>query len=383
MVKYPICTSPGLLCSNGSLRTLNEESDSTAEGNEAEQPDPTGNADKEGEGNDSLSTQDNTGAGDDVDNNMPEQSGVDSDSPQAHAENDTGMVVYDFNHPQHRLRDPDPTLNLYGKKIASEVAGKLDADLHVNANVELINTRYCKRSEFISGLEQSVSAFKSDISPFSRELLVVFERGLILSMVDMFFGGATLTPNKKSTRELSETERRFAQRLRTSITQSLAGICQDCFTITNNNESIISAEELATANFENSVFAVQKYSVKCKENEETFSIVFPWSVVESLVSNSPGYNSDSIRESNIWKSKLKEHLSSCAVELQGKLAETEVTVSQLMEMQKGDFIPLGEVGAATFMVDNTPIFNASIGASNGFVSASILHWSLEGDSAHE
>jgi flagellar motor switch protein FliM len=296
---------------------------------------------------------------------------------------ESGVVVYDFNHPQHRLGDPLPQFKFCGKRIAHVVAGALSTELHVDASVELANASYCKKTEFISGIEKDACVFRSDISPFGLDLLVVCERGLILSLVDQFFGGASPKAEGGGERALSATETRFSARLRHRIIESLSQVCSDYFTISNSEETPLSTEELSAVSVENSVVAVQEYAVTGKESTQQFSIVYPWSAVEALAAFPPDDSGQAASEGTHFSVKLHEHIAACTVELQGQLAETEVTVSQLLRMQKGDFIPLGEVGSTTFTVDNTPVFDASIGASNGFVSASILHWSIEGDVRHE
>lgn len=373
---------------------MNEESESPEDDNEAGKPDSPENTgeSQETEDKDNQDDEQNSETSDpdgetgetEPDGDLKESTVTDGESNDSDPEtDDSGLTVYDFNHPQHRLGDPLPQFKHCGKKIARLVSDSIDTNLHVEATVELKSARYYKQNEFISALNQDDSVFRSEISPFSLDLNLVFPRELILSLVDLFFGGATQLAQGTGSRALSETEKRLAVRLRETIISAITNTCKDFFTITGNDDVFVSVDEWVTTSVEHTVLAVQEYTVACKDDEYNFSITFPWSAVESLVAFSSDDTPESVSQRNQWNDKMQEHLNACAVEMQGKLAETEVTVSQLLDMQKGDFIPLGEVGAATFMVDNTPIFDASIGASNGFVSASILQWSIDGDSRHE
>ncbi|MEM7257703.1 MAG: FliM/FliN family flagellar motor switch protein [Pseudomonadota bacterium] len=308
---------------------------------------------------------------------------ADEQSDAAEPVDDSVPALYDFHHPQHRLGNPIPQFKIAGRKIAGMVAASVDTDLHVAAKIELASVCYRKHTDFIKELDIGVSVFKNEISPLSQDMLIIFERGLILSMVASFFGG-TVSSQPDSQRALSQTETRFATRLRSAIINAVESVCAECFKIRHQHTTIVTAEELVSmGGSETRVLAVQEYQVTAGEQKESFYITYPWSAVASMSSLSTDELPDAAIASRRWSNKLTEHVRACAVELQGKLAETEVTVSQLLDMQKGDFIPLGDVGPATFTVDNTPIFDASIGASNGFVSASILQWSIEGDSRNE
>jgi len=45
-----------------------------------------------------------------------------------------------------------------------------------------------------------------------------------------------------------------------------------------------------------------------------------------------------------------------------------------MNLKVGDFIPLGKVQTVNFSSEGIPLFEASVGVSNGMVSASVRKW---------
>ncbi len=59
------------------------------------------------------------------------------------------------------------------------------------------------------------------------------------------------------------------------------------------------------------------------------------------------------------------------VELQGVIAETELSLGELLSLKEGDFIPLGKGNRARFFAENIPLFEATIGAANGMISARV------------
>lgn len=300
---------------------------------------------------------------------------IDRDSQQEESD----VFLYDFNHPQHRLGKPTTSLTVSGEKLASQLSLLLDTVLHVSSDISLVSTDYRKHSELMQSLDENACIFKAALDPQSVDALILLDRDVILSLVASYFGGSAERTQAAAIREFSAAERRMAERLRVCVTDVIQSIWRNCFTVSATNVSMLSPEELAITGSEESVVAAFKYGLKCNENESFLTIVLPWAAVKTI---QRCYNVDNVNndiENQHWCTRLQEHLENCHVDLQGKIAETEVTVQQLFNMQVGDFIPLGDPGAATFLIDNTPVFEAEIGESNGLVSASILRWMDQGE----
>lgn len=86
-------------------------------------------------------------------------------------------------------------------------------------------------------------------------------------------------------------------------------------------------------------------------------------------------HSHPVRDSG-FREALGEELLGCELELQGVLAETRITLAELMAMKPGDFIPLRDVQNVSFQSQSMPLFDARVGKSNGRVSASLSRWHL-------
>ena len=300
---------------------------------------------------------------------------IDESSEQEESE----VFVYDFNHPQHRLGAPSSSLTVSGGKLASQLNILVDTVLHVSSEISLVSIDYQKHSELMQSLDEQACIFKAALEPQSVDALILLDRDLIMSLVASYFGGSAERKQPATVREFSSAERRMAERLRVCLTDVIQSTWRSCFKVSASNDSMLNPEELATTGSEEAVVAAFKYSLKCNENESFLTIVLPWAAVKTI---QRCYNVENVSndiEKQDWCTRLQEHLENCHVDLQGQIAETEVTVQQLFNMQVGDFIPIGDPGAATFMIDNTPVFEAEIGESNGLVSASILRWMDQGN----
>ncbi len=285
------------------------------------------------------------------------------------------IFTYDFGHPQHRLGEPNSSLNVSGGKLASQLSVSVDTVLHVASEISLVSVEFQKQNDLIQALDKNACIFKSLLDPQSVESLILLDRDLILALVASYFGGSAEPAQPSAVREFSASERRLAERLKTCITDVMKTIWGNAFTVIASNSPMLNLDEFVISDTEQSVVAAFKYSVKCNESESFFTIALPWAAVKAIQLNNAGNEI----EKRVWCTRLQDHLENCYVDLQGQLTETELTVEQLMNIQVGDFIPLGDPGATTFKIDNTPVFDAEIGASNGLVSASILRWLSQGE----
>lgn len=295
----------------------------------------------------------------------------------------SAVSKYDFNHPQHRLGKPAASLTVTATKLASQMSFLVDTVLHVSCDIELVSADYQKNNELFQALDENVCVLKSAIDTQSVDALILLERDLILTLVTSYFGGSAERVQAVSKRGVSAAERRLAERLNLCIIDGMQSVWGDCFKVSSPKIPMLTAKEFTSMESEQSVVAALKYSLKSSDSESFFTVVLPWVAVKSIQHRYSAMNTNNGIENSDWCTRLQEHLEKCHVDLQGKLAETDLTVGQLFNMQVGDFIPLSDQGVATFTIDNTPVFEAEIGSSNGLVSASISRWLDQGDKHDE
>ncbi|OED37917.1 hypothetical protein AB833_21820 [Chromatiales bacterium (ex Bugula neritina AB1)] len=279
--------------------------------------------------------------------------------------------VYDFSHPQHRLNKPLAGLIISANKVAKELSSRIDNEIHIQCTTQLISAELCKHKDIASQMRSGSCIFQLDLKPVADKGSIVMEPSLIFAMVQSFFGGTENYVYEEKPRAISTTEFRLASRLRDCILTSLSSIWGDVMNFNNANADMVTTEQFAADGLKTPVVARLKYQLLIASQTASFDVLFPYEAINYLQSGNSGGPTG---ENSLWAAGLQRQIVGCELDVHGVLAETDITVSQLLKLQTGDFIPLGNIQSATFSTGNTPLFEAVIGASNGRVSASISHW---------
>nr|MBX2836141.1 FliM/FliN family flagellar motor switch protein [Gammaproteobacteria bacterium] len=121
-----------------------------------------------------------------------------------------------------------------------------------------------------------------------------------------------------------------------------------------------------------------KYALKIDDSEFNLEMIFSHSMLEPHQKVLQRIKQKGIAESSEFSSALKNELMNCEIDMHAVLAETKITLAELIELKAGDFIPLREIENVSFKSNSAPLFDARVGKFNGQVSASFSRWTLQG-----
>lgn len=351
------------------------ESDDTA-GDEATSKDES--ASDENAGDESTEDGDNAEGA--------EADSASADNADESKEPDDGQPkTYDFSHPQHRLNKPLAGLSVGANKLSNDLSARIDNSIHVACSSSVVATELRKHKDISSELTNGSCVFEFNMELQGKGYIII-EPNLVFALVQSFFGGKEDYEFEASQRAPSTTETRLAGRLRDCILSSLGVVWGEALGFSMLNREPIAHDQFSAADLDSPIVATLQFELKFGTREANFSVLFPYQSLTQLHSNTA--SAGPLPENGQWNAGIQHELIGCELDIHGVLAETEITVNQLLKMQSGDFIPLGNVQTATFLTGSTPLFEAVIGASNGRVSASISHWlghkdSTDGGAANE
>ena len=280
--------------------------------------------------------------------------------------------AYDFSHPQHRLNKPLDGLIINANKVAADLGPRVDQQIHVPCSAQVISAELCKHRDLADDLLTGSCVFQLDLAPVTDKGFVTLEPSLIFALVQSFFGGTENYVFEEKARALSTTELRLASRLRDCILTALNTVWGDVLAFNVASANAIAADQFSADALNTPVVARLRYELIIANQSAFFDVVLPYDALSHL--HSINANAGAAVDNSQWHAGLQRQIIGCELNVHGVLAETDITVNQLLKLQTGDFIPLGNIQTATFSTGNTPLFEAVIGASNGRVSASISHW---------
>lgn len=302
------------------------------------------------------------------------------DTDEIQAETDDGAVadgqpvVYNFAHPSHKLNSRLPVLEVINEKIAVMLAQNLSALFHQAIRVTQKPVAFMRFEEYVEGLPKSISISQFTTQPLQGSSLLVINGDLIYLLVDSFFGGLEQLGQEREGSVFTPTEVRIIERVRDKTFAAMAAGWDSVIRLNPEYSGFLSTTEMRTPARPADVVVVNSFEVALKTSAREIQIVTPYSVLEPVRPQLTNDLKTAHLHSTQWSQAFKQQLLDCELDIQGVFAESKISVKELMNLKVGDFIPLGKVQTVEFSSEGIPLFEASVGISNGMVSASVNTW---------
>lgn len=298
---------------------------------------------------------------------------------EVEAETDTavpeGAVArYDFAHPSHRLNSRLPVLDVINEKLSKDLSIKLSNAFHQIIKVTAMATGFEKYQDYAHGLPELVSLSKIKLEPLQGNAFLCLQGKLIYSLVDTFFGGGSGTEQPDAARDFTPTEQRMIDRTRELVFEAMTSAWSPVLEISPAYHSVLSSNEVTSPANPAAVIVTHKFEIELANGKGECHIVTPFSMLEPIRPQLTNDLQKMRAQDAAWLGTFTERVMDCELGIEGVIAETEITLNQLLNLKPGDFIPLGQHQNVTFSSENIPLFDAVVGVSNGLVSASLSSW---------
>lgn len=293
---------------------------------------------------------------------------VEIESPPATLEN---PQPYDFAYPTHKLQTRLPVLDIINDKFCKTLSPALTAFLHQPAEVSILDFGTSKFREYTQNLPASVSINRIRLHPLPGSSLICMEGGLVFTLVDCFFGGQGQSASNPGTRNFTPTERRIVERTLHRALESLTTAWETYYPL--QPEFVREDTNTHVTNEANpaEVMIVSRFKIKLELGEGELHIAIPYTSLEPARADLITTLDEIDQTDNSWSMEFTDRVIDANVELQGIIGESEISLGELMKLKSGDFIPLGQGNQVTFYSEQIPLFEASVGASNGMISAQL------------
>ena len=284
------------------------------------------------------------------------------------------IFAYDFSHPTHKLKTHLPLLEVVNDRFARYFSEELTAQLHqpVDVNIEGFATH--KFQEYAHSLSEGVSINRIKINPLPGTSLMCFDSDLVFTLVDSFFGGIGQgnSTSPGTGRPFTPTEKRIVER---SIERAFKALVKAWSTVYAIEPTFVRQEvntQITSSANPSEVVIASKFKISLTLGSGEFHLAIPYPSLDPM---RPYLTAtvDKPRENDAaWSSEFSDRVFESPIEIQGIIAETDITLSELVALKIGDFIPLGQTQNAQFYAEGIPLFEAAFGTSNGMISAQLI-----------
>lgn len=280
--------------------------------------------------------------------------------------------LYDFTSQERIVRGRMPTLEMVNERFARYFRISLFNFLRRAAEISVAGIQVQKFSEFIQGLFVPTNLNVIRMSPLRGRALIIMEPRLVFTAVDNFFGGNGQFYNKVEGREFTPTEMRIIRLILDMVFKDLIEAWKPVMDV---NFDYVNSEvnpQFANIVSPSEIVVVSTIHVELEGGGGDINIALPYTMIEPIRELLDAVTSDRGEVDGRWQEALRAEILRSEVTLSSKLIEKEMLISDVIELKKGDVIPIDMPETVLLQVEDVPVFRGKLGLSDGNYAIEIL-----------
>jgi flagellar motor switch protein FliM len=275
-----------------------------------------------------------------------------SETEETPAETEVGVVspappkprknisIYDFKRPERVSKDQMRALEAIHETFARNFGASMSAFLRSIVEVKIVDTEQLTYDEFMHSLPNPTCFNLLNVRPWDGSMCLEINQMIIFPILDRLLGGATdevFIPQ----RPLTTIEQRLVGRI---IDRALKLLTDSWSSMGMTELQLIQSESnphLVQVVAPNEVVVVLTFDIKLAGKSGTMCLCVPFTTLEPVLDKLATQNwlSYHKKDSKIdHKKQISETVKGASVNLRSFLAETTISMGQLMELQVGDII---------------------------------------------
>lgn len=283
---------------------------------------------------------------------------------------------YDFKRPERVSKDQMRSLQTLHEAFARNFGASLSGFLRTIVEVKVANCEQMTYAEFISGLPNPTSFNLIEAKPLEGQVCLEISPLIIYPIIDRLLGGTNselFIPQRPMTLIETKLIGKVTARGLSALQEAWAGIKQLDFTIvaTESNPQLVQIVP------PNEVVVVIGFELKMSNRAGTMNLCIPYNVIEPIMddlASQSWFNSAKTNRSPDLVKQIERTLNRATVTVTGLLAETTITMRDLLSMAKGDLIVTERSATqpVVLQVEDEKRFLANIGQFKGARAIKVL-----------
>ncbi|WP_299180418.1 flagellar motor switch protein FliM [uncultured Neptuniibacter sp.] len=297
----------------------------------------------------------------------------DGDVETEEEEVDEGDVrSYDLASHERIVRGRMPTLEMINERFARYTRISLFNLLRRAADVTVGGVQVMKYGDYIHTLYVPTSMNLIRVSPLRGTALFIMDAKLVFKLVDNFFGGDGRHA-KIEGRDFTPTETRLIHKALEQFFLDLEEAWSPVKDLTFEHLGHEMNPAMANVINPTEVVVVSTFQVDLEGGSGEFHVAMPYSMLEPirdlLVS---GFQNSEDEKDERWQVALQRDILMAALPLEMTLAEQEMTLRDVVELEAGDIIPIELPEVFELKANKVPVYNCTMGVSRGNLAVKIV-----------
>ena len=299
--------------------------------------------------------------------------GVDDGDVDTDADLEEGVSrAYDLTSQDRIVRGRMPTLEMVNERFARYTCISLFNLLRRTADVAVGGIQIQKFGEYVHTLYVPTSLNMVKLRPLRGTGLVILDAKLVFKLVDNFFGGDGRHA-KIEGREFTPTELRVVEMV---LRDAFVDLKEAWKAILPIEFEFINAEvnpSMANIVSPSEAVVVSTFHIELDGGGGDMHITLPYSMIEPIRETlDAGLQTDVDDVDDRWIRSLREDIMGATVELGCTIAEKVVSLRDIIDIQKGDVVPIEIADKLVLTANDVPVLHAKLGTSKGNLALQII-----------
>jgi flagellar motor switch protein FliM len=262
------------------------------------------------------------------------------------------VKLYDFKRPERVSKDQMRALEALHEGFGRNFGAALSGYLRTIIEVRVANIEQLTYSEFIHSLPNPTCFNLLKAERLDGQLCLEISPLIIYPIIDRLLGGSNadlFIPQ----RPLTQIEQRLVQRITDRATHHLSEAWSNLTPVTFTVQDFESNPQLVQIVPPNETVVVVGFELKMGNRAGSMSLCIPYNVIEPIMGVLAAQNWFSYQRKGGQDDFLRRLTSSVAnapIELRAFLAQTTISVSDLMALQVGDIITTEKESGADVLI---------------------------------
>ncbi len=281
---------------------------------------------------------------------------------------DENIQTYDLTNQDRVIRGRMPILEIIYERFIRSFRVSLSNSLRKISTISMISTDLLKFGEFVNTLPIPSCMCIMRFNELRGPALLVFESKLAYAIIDSYFGGTDRPFTKIEGKEFTQIELSFMKKV---MDMAIADLEEAWSPVHRIDAQYLRTEinpQFVGVVPPSDVIIATTLEVEFESASGTIMIVVPYSTIEPIKQKlSSSFQTDNDMADSIWTQAMNEHIKETFATMVVKLGEAEMTVGDLVTLEKGDIIPLNQEasGEVTVEVHGVDKMKCLIGVHKG------------------
>ena len=294
------------------------------------------------------------------------------DDVEAPVESADGVKPYNMAKQERIVRGRMPTMEVINERFARLLRVGLFNFMRKSPEISVGPVKVIKYGEFIRNLVVPTNLNIVQPKPLRGNSLIIFDPTLVFTVVDNMFGGDSRFHTRVEGRDFTATEQRIILRMLAVVLDTYNKAWQPVYPLAMEFVRSEMHTQFAAIATPPEVVITTTFSIELGSAGGEIHVVMPYSTLEPI--RDLLYNStqgDSAEPDKRWMQMLSRQVQHAEVELTALLARQPITLSQVLNMRRGDVIDIDIKPNLTAEVDGVPIFDCRYGVLNGHYAVKV------------